>query len=77
MENEQPIEEQPIQEQPVEEQPTTEETTTTTVESSDSQSIELLQSINDTLVWSVAFQVVVMCLLLFNVFFTALKGGKR
>ena len=42
----------------------------------DSQMIELLQSINDMLSWSIAFQVVVMCLLLFVLFFVAMKAGK-
>jgi hypothetical protein len=49
----------------------------TTTESTIDPSIELLQSISDSLYWSISFQVVIMCVLLFILFFTALKGGKN
>lgn len=63
-------------EQPSE--PVSEETTTTqeTTVQEDPQQVELLQSINDTLYWNVAFQMILVCLLLFNLFFTGLKAGK-
>lgn len=71
--------EQPIEQTTVSEETTTEETTTTqeTTVQEDTQQIELLQSMNDTLHWNVAFQLVLVCLLLFNLFFTGLKAGKN
>lgn len=42
----------------------------------DTTQIELLQSINDSIFWSISLQVVIVCLLLFTLFFNALKAGR-
>jgi hypothetical protein len=42
----------------------------------DQQMIDLLQAIHDSMVWSIAFQVVSICLLLFCLFFISMKAGK-
>jgi hypothetical protein len=42
----------------------------------DEQMLEMLQAIHETMVWSIAFQVVSICLLLFCLFFISMKAGK-
>lgn len=66
MEPEQPTEEQPVepQLQTVEEIP------------SDDPTLKELQQLNESMAWNIGFQVIIMCILLFTLFFNALKAGK-
>jgi hypothetical protein len=41
----------------------------------DQQMLEVLQAIQDTMVWGIALQIVSICLLLFCLFFIAMKAG--
>jgi hypothetical protein len=42
----------------------------------DQQMLEVLQAIHESMVWSIAFQVVTFCILLFCLFFISMKAGK-
>jgi hypothetical protein len=42
----------------------------------DSAQLEALQGINDTMTWNLAFQVIIVCVLLFQLFLTGVKAGK-
>jgi hypothetical protein len=43
----------------------------------DSQLIDMLQSIYESLAWIITFQVIIVCSLLFCLFFIAMKAGKK
>lgn len=66
--------EEPIQTQL--EEPQTVETGTTEPVSGDDPLLVEMKSMNETLAWSISFQVAIMSILLINLFFTALKAGK-
>ena len=57
-------------------QPQTEATTTTMTTTTETDYSIQLQSIHETMIWSVALQVVIMCVLLVQLFFSGLKAGK-
>lgn len=52
-------------------------TETTTEPVVNETEIELLQSINDSIAWSVGLQMVLICVTLFSLFFMGLKAGKN
>ena len=87
MENEQTTEEQPVEGQPVEDssqeevevqpiEPVESTETETLMTESMTDHTELLQVIADSSFYIVALQVVIICILLFNLFFVGLKAGK-
>lgn len=67
-------------------QPETGDTTTEAPQPGTSESVETvpaddpmlaeLKMLNETMAWSIAFQVAIMCVLIMTLFFTALKAGK-
>lgn len=79
-ENQQQVEE-PVQPTEPTEEPVQENSAPTTQEplemvTADAESLEALQALNETMTWNTAFQVVLVCILLFQLFFTSMKAGK-